>query len=147
MATRPCHCSDMCSSRTVSTGNANIVASSQVFCEGREGHDYTAGARLKLAFWYPDAGPYDVRLGHARLGDFVGRLSQSGYEVKQQARLSSQLARLSGWGLFPAYHEKTQAGLRIFGHDEELLYSVHFPGEFIIASPKSRGLSSTASFM
>jgi membrane peptidoglycan carboxypeptidase len=100
---------------------------SKLFSNVAKGMTYTVEPGSNSAFWHPDSGPYDVRLGHARLGNFVTRLSKAGYEVKRQARLSSQLARLSGWGLFPAYHEKIQAGLRIFGQDGELLYSVHYP--------------------
>ncbi|MCW5980989.1 MAG: transglycosylase domain-containing protein [Bryobacteraceae bacterium] len=88
---------------------------------------YSVESGPSTALRQPASGPYDVRLGHARVPEFVPRLVDAGYDVQQQARLSAMLGRLIGWGLFPAYHEKSQAGLRVFGRDGELLYSVRFP--------------------
>ena len=60
-------------------------------------------------------GPYDERLGYTQLPDFLHRLSAHGFEVVAQARASPSLAKLAALGVFPAYHEKTQAGLSLAG--------------------------------
>lgn len=78
--------------------------------------------------YFPDKGPYDVRLGHARLPTFFGRLRASGYLIDSQTRLSPALQHMAGSGLFPVYREKTQAGLRVVDWDGQLLYSVRHPG-------------------
>ena len=48
------------------------------------------------AMVYADTGPYDVRLGYARLPSFIGRLEKSGFRVDGQARSSPRLRELVG---------------------------------------------------
>jgi len=76
---------------------------------------------------FPSMGPYDRRLGYASLPDFVARLSASGFEVESQARHSARLQGLEDWGLYPVYHEKDRAGLRIVGRDGTLLFGARYP--------------------
>lgn len=78
--------------------------------------------------YFPDRGPYDVRLGYARLPSFLKRLQASGYRIDSQARLSPGLQQVAGSGLFAAYREKTQAGLQVVDRDGRPLYSVRNPG-------------------
>lgn len=40
---------------------------------------------------FPDDGPYNIRLGYARLPDFSTRLRQRGYHITHQARFSPAL--------------------------------------------------------
>ncbi len=77
--------------------------------------------------YFPDEGPYDVRLGYARLPIFLKRLQAAGYRIDSQARLSPELRQVAGSGLFPIYREKIQAGLRVVDLDSRPLYSVRDP--------------------
>ena len=51
-------------------------------------------------------GPYDVRLGYARLPDFEKRLISRGYQITRQARDSSTMMSIADHGLFLPYPEK-----------------------------------------
>ncbi len=75
----------------------------------------------------PEAGPYDLRLGYARLPAFLGRLDKAGFRIDTQARPSPRLQELAGWGLFPIYREKAQAGLRVVDGAGNSIYSVQHP--------------------
>src|SRR5260370_219414 len=63
---------------------------------------------------FPRAGPYDERLGYSRIPDFVTRAHLDGYVVSAQARDSMSYMTLTRLGVYPIYHEKTQAGLHKF---------------------------------
>ena len=77
---------------------------------------------------FPLAGPYDQRLGYARLPDFIDLLTTSkDYSIRAQARSSPRLMKLGEYGLFPIYHEKSKTGLRILDRDNQLLFSATFP--------------------
>ncbi len=75
----------------------------------------------------PSSGPYDQRLGYARVPDFVSRLESAGFEVTAQARLSDLLHQLLEWGLYSIYREKTQAGLSILDGFGRPLYVARHP--------------------
>ena len=77
---------------------------------------------------YPLAGPFDERLGYVQLPAFLAALAGKGYPVAAQARLSPRLRELADWGLFPAYREKNQAGLKILDHRGDAMYAVRYPG-------------------
>lgn len=72
-------------------------------------------------------GPYDWRLGYARLPDFEARLRKRGFAVTSQARDSSMMKSLAGQGLFIPYAEKDQAGLRLFDEAGVPLFSARYP--------------------
>ena len=76
---------------------------------------------------YPQAGPYDERLGYSKLPDMLDRLSQADFEIGAQARLSSAQWSTTRLGLFPIYGEKYQAGLRIMDRRGKPLYSSSYP--------------------
>ncbi|WP_197038324.1 transglycosylase domain-containing protein [Billgrantia saliphila] len=76
---------------------------------------------------YPDHGPFDQRLGYARLPDFEERLYSRGYEITEQARFSPALLDYAHWGFFPPYPEKTQAGLTLTECRGDTLYSFRHP--------------------
>lgn len=76
---------------------------------------------------YPQAGPYDERLGYTALPRFIGRLQKRGFAVSAQARFSPQLLKVADHGLFPVYLEKTQAGLTILDSQNEPLFSTVYP--------------------
>lgn len=62
---------------------------------------------------YPHSGPYDLRLGYEKLGEFGERLLREGYVTTAQSRMSYDMVRLMDQGIFPPYREKTQAGLLV----------------------------------
>jgi membrane peptidoglycan carboxypeptidase len=59
------------------------------------------------------SGPYDRRMGYADLRKSVSLLHAQGFDVIAQARSNEALERIAGFGLFPPYREKAQAGLHI----------------------------------
>ncbi len=72
-------------------------------------------------------GPYDWRLGYARLSDFEARLRARGYVVTGQAHDSSTMISLADRGLFIPYAEKDQAGLRLFDTQGTPLFNARYP--------------------
>ncbi|MGG1944191.1 transglycosylase domain-containing protein [Trinickia sp. NRRL B-1857] len=72
-------------------------------------------------------GPYDLRLGYARLPDFEARLRARGYVVTSQARDSSMMTSLADRGFFMPYAEKDQAGLRLFDEQGTPLFAARYP--------------------
>ena len=88
---------------------------SQVFVAAARRMTFWVEPSASTAIRYPEAGPYDERLGYSRLPTFLNRLQQSGYEIRAQARRSELFLNLMDWGVFPIYREKSQAGLRVAG--------------------------------
>ena len=78
-----------------------------------QGAQFTVEAGASDAIRFPGNGPYDVRLGYHQLPGMLERLQQRDYAITQQARMSPRLLELSDHGLFPAYREKSQAGLQV----------------------------------
>ena len=94
---------------------------------------FDSGLRIEVepgpspAVSFPDNGPYDARLGYARLPVFLGRLDKSGFRIDSQARSSPRLQEVVARGLFPIYREKTQAGLRILDGAGRVIHSGRYP--------------------
>ncbi|MBI5937637.1 MAG: transglycosylase domain-containing protein [Betaproteobacteria bacterium] len=84
-----------------------------------------AGASKDIRF--PRRGPYDLRLGYARLPDFIPRLQQRGFEVARQARISHSMDQLAGYGLFLPYREKSVAGLHLLDSENKTLFNAPYP--------------------
>jgi membrane peptidoglycan carboxypeptidase len=76
---------------------------------------------------YPKTGPYDLRLGYVGLPGFLRRLRVLGFATVEQVRISPRLAEVVDRGFFPIYHEKTQAGLRLFDQAGNVVYSTSVP--------------------
>ncbi len=76
---------------------------------------------------YPTTGPYDLRLGYVGLPNFLQRLRALGFAITTQARVSPTLAQVIDRGFFPMYHEKMQAGLRLFDQAGQRVYSTTVP--------------------
>jgi membrane peptidoglycan carboxypeptidase len=85
---------------------------------------------------YPETGPYDLRLGYARIPDFIDALQAQGYRVDRQARPSPALSTFVELGGFPPYREKSQAGLRILDGTGSELYCARHP-EHVFANFES----------
>jgi membrane peptidoglycan carboxypeptidase len=75
----------------------------------------------------PDTGPYDLRLGYARMPNQVEHLQSMGFEVVDQARPSAQMLALSSHGLDVIYPEKAQAGLTLRDRSGRTIYSARYP--------------------
>lgn len=73
------------------------------------------------------SGPYDQRLGYARLPEVLRALTSGGYRIDAQARVSPELRALTEHRLFPIYHEKTQSGLAIRDERGRALYEWRHP--------------------
>jgi membrane peptidoglycan carboxypeptidase len=79
------------------------------------------------AIAFPRAGPYDLRLGYARVPEFVERLRANGFRVEEQARLSPQALALARAGLRPPHREKAAAGLEILDRRGRALFAATYP--------------------
>ena len=98
---------------------------------------YLAGVARKLTFGmspgpsssirFPKTGPYDERLGYTHIPTLTNKRIEEGYEIAAQTRFSPQMLRLTKGGIFPTYHEKTQAGLRIMDQDGQDIFSARYP--------------------
>ena len=75
----------------------------------------------------PEVGPYDLRLGYARMPSFLSRLDKAGFRIDSQARSSPRLQQVVSFGLFPIYREKAQAGLRVEDRAGNVIYGVQYP--------------------
>lgn len=75
----------------------------------------------------PQAGPYDIRLGYSRLPVFLQNLTDRGFHVHAQARISPRMKELVEQGLFVPYREKSQSGLEIADGNGQPLYRTIFP--------------------
>ncbi|WP_137894725.1 transglycosylase domain-containing protein [Ramlibacter sp. 2FC] len=76
---------------------------------------------------YPQAGPFDLRMGYTRIPQFALRLSERDYQVAEQAQQSAAMIRYGERGFFPPYHEKTQTGLVVRDCRAAPLFSTQFP--------------------
>jgi membrane peptidoglycan carboxypeptidase len=76
---------------------------------------------------YPQAGPYDARLGHAKLPEFQEHLLNAGFRLEAQARPSKLYRYLANLTRVPIYREKNQAGLRVLDFNGKPLYEARFP--------------------
>ena len=89
--------------------------------------EYQLGEGPSEAIRFPEAGPFNQRLGYSLIPDFQPRLQQRGYGISQQARFSSELLDYADHGLFVPYREKTQAGLMITDARGQSIYQFTYP--------------------
>lgn len=95
-----------------------------------ENLDYQIGSGTSDSIQFPDAGPFDRRLGYADLPMFLGRLADRGFDIQQQMRFSPALQRYASRGFFVPYPEKSQAGLTIDDCRGEPLYANSYPHQY-----------------
>jgi membrane peptidoglycan carboxypeptidase len=76
---------------------------------------------------FPQAGPFDQRLGYSELPNFLRRLQAKGYEIESQARVTHKLASHIEGGYAPPYGEKMQAGLKVLDCRDEALFDFTYP--------------------
>src|SRR5258708_6744504 len=92
---------------------------------GKASFTVDAGPNAELRF--PAAGPYDERLGYAQLPSYIDALGRRHSEIERQARLSPDMARLTGLGGFPIFREKDLAGLKLLDRSGNELYAASYP--------------------
>lgn len=76
---------------------------------------------------FPNAGPYDVRLGYTKLPAYVQRLTDGGYEIERQARFSPTMLELASLGVSPIYREKNHSGLAIIDGRGRKFFQANYP--------------------
>lgn len=91
---------------------------------------YRMGNGPSDAIRFPNASPYDTRLGYAGLPQYLERLQQRDYAIAAQARISPKMAELHDLGLYATYHEKTKVGLEILDCRSQPLFASRFPERF-----------------
>lgn len=88
---------------------------------------YSVAPGPSPAVTYPHAGPSDKRRGYTGLAGYLRQACTRGYGIEAQARMSPQLLQLCGFGLYPPYHEKPQAGLEIYDCRGNTLFDMTYP--------------------
>jgi len=88
---------------------------------------YTLASGASGSIRYPDAGPYDLRRGYSTLPEFSEHLENHGFRIEEQARDSDSSLLLSRLGVYPIYHEKSEAGIDILDRQGDRLYSFRDP--------------------
>lgn len=99
--------------------------------------EYFSRLARSLLFWtapgessqirFPASGPSDERRGYTRIPHMSNSLKEHGYSVMSQARFSPLLIRITDLGFFTPYHDKDQAGLKIFDRHGQVLFSFMCP--------------------
>ncbi|WP_211440720.1 transglycosylase domain-containing protein [Collimonas humicola] len=89
--------------------------------------NFHAGPGPSRSILFPNAGPYDQRLGYTQLQTYQERLDGLEYAVTEQARLSPRMGELIKRGLYAPYPEKDQAGLTILDCNGLPIYAPVFP--------------------
>ena len=88
---------------------------------------YQLGDGESEAIRFPEAGPFNQRLGYSLIPDLQPRLQQQGYGISHQARFSSELLDYADHGLFLPYQEKTHTGLEVLDYRGEPIYRFTYP--------------------
>jgi membrane peptidoglycan carboxypeptidase len=83
---------------------------------------YSMGTGPSATIAFPSSGPFNEARGYAELPGFARRLTNSGFRITSQARLSPQLERLAHWGINPPFHDKPASGLIVRGENQSILY-------------------------
>jgi len=76
---------------------------------------------------FPEAGPYDDRLGYSQLPSYIGGLTKRGFVVEKQAQFSPALELFAARHGYALYHEKQTAGLVLRDRSGAPLYEASYP--------------------
>jgi membrane peptidoglycan carboxypeptidase len=71
---------------------------------------------------FPAGGPFNEQRGYADLPEFQQRLTDAGFRIVAQARLSPELERLAHWKITPPFREPAATGLIVRGENRSILY-------------------------
>lgn len=97
---------------------------------------YQVAAGPSKSIVFPSHGPFDERLGYARLPDYVAALSARGFAIERQAQGSSTLTLFQRMGGFPPYREKISAGLELQDDQGKPIFTYRQPGNFYASFAK-----------
>jgi membrane peptidoglycan carboxypeptidase len=106
----------------------NSTLQSRLIADWARTLTHEVGAGPSEAIRFPAAGPYDLRLGYARLPGFAESLWARGFHIESQARFSPALLAAAERGLTPPYREKESAGLVMRAAGGEELFRFADPG-------------------
>jgi len=93
-----------------------------------EAMEYRVEAGPSPRIRFPEYGPYNNRLGYSSLPTMTESLTEKGFEVTAQARMSLPMALTMDAGLYPIYPHKDQAGLEILDQRSRELFEQEYPG-------------------
>jgi len=88
---------------------------------------YRLGAGPSSSIVFPSSGPFNEIRGYTELPEFTQRLTNAGFHIAEQARLSRGLRWLSSWKITPPFREPATAGLILRGEDDAVLYDAGSP--------------------
>ncbi|MCA7083578.1 transglycosylase domain-containing protein [Cupriavidus sp. DB3] len=88
---------------------------------------YTIAPGASDRIRFPDAGPYDMRLGYARIPHYTELLEARGFVREHQARMSQAMLEYLDLGLYAPYREKTRAGLALLDCNDRNVSVQRFP--------------------
>ncbi len=97
------------------------------FSRFASGLEYHLGRGASDSIVFPQAGPYDVRLGYTRIPTLRGQLDSLGFDLTDQARVSPDFLEATRLGAYPVYRAKTSAGLGVLDHDGRRVVRETFP--------------------
>lgn len=103
------------------------VLQAHVFTHWNELFTWTLEDGPSHSVAYPEAGPYNERLGYSQLPERIEAARAGGYQLLRQTRFSPELLQLIEYGGYPIYDEKARAGLTITDPDGVPLYSARYP--------------------
>lgn len=92
---------------------------------------FSVGDGPSDAIRFPSGAPYDDRMGYAKLPQFLDRLSQRDFDIRQQARMSPGMLDVLDQGYFAPYQEKLQGGLSILDCRGDALFQHRQPARVI----------------
>jgi len=100
---------------------------SRVFSRLASEASYKLAPGASPSIRFPQAGPYDERMGYSALPGYLQRLKSQSYAISAQSRMSPRMVSLMEQGLFPVYPEKAQAGLTVLDCRATPMYRQRFP--------------------
>ncbi len=82
--------------------------------------------------YFPEIGPYDLRLGYVKIPHLVESLKRNNYQISAQAEISEfQEKLIRKWGVYPIYSEKSVSGIEIFDCNQQTIYQARRPERII----------------
>ncbi|MFO1112439.1 MAG: transglycosylase domain-containing protein [Rhodospirillales bacterium] len=100
---------------------------SRLFAKIASGFAYSVQPGPNLEARFPQGGPYDERVGYARMPGFIRSLEDQGFVVTRQAQMSPQLVSFMDYGGFAVFREKARTGLTLSDRYGETLYLSRHP--------------------
>lgn len=83
------------------------------------GYEVEEGPSPRIVF--PEAGPWDERLGYVRLPGVLARLEERGLRITEQARVTESFLEMVDRGFYPLYEEKPAGGLTLLDRRDEVI--------------------------